>query len=462
MPSTLGEHQVHLSDGRFDGTTADELRAAIAGAGDTLYVYFHGGLVARAAGTAAAEALAEVWKPTGATGLFVVWHSGFGEVLRSNLAEIGKDLLFVRLRDQLSRFVLAKIEEIAGGRAPGQLELPAVQGAAERLAVAPAAPPPPLLDEQVDQLERTLRKDLQLGAAVEGIVAAESGSRAPGAVDAGRLVSPEFRTRIVAESAAEGNRSFATWAVVVKAAVSVLRRVVERLRDGRDHGAYVTLVEELLREVYLDAVAGSFWSAIKKDTADAFADGADRGGGVLLDAIMAWWKPGRRVVLLGHSTGAVYILELLEAFAKRFPNAPADLRFDVVWLAGAATFARWKAAWPAWSARVRRFLSVGLGDERERADHLGGPVFPASLLYFVAGVAEDEVDAPLVGMERGWTSAKLAGEPGVAEAIAWVRDTKGVLTWAAEGVTGCGATSHGGLDDDASTRETVAAFLRGV
>jgi hypothetical protein len=454
------KYQVHLTNGRFDGSVPADLHALLAAAGDRLYVYFHGGLVDRAAGTQGADALHAAWMREGATGVHIVWHSGLREVIAANLGEIAKDLLFVRLRKQLARFVLAKLEEVAGGRAPGMLELPDLQGAEDQLYAAPARVAAPLIPMQEDQLEAALRRDDRLSEAVDAIARAvePDGARDP-ATARRALVDARIRDAIRSERGTRGDRGLVTWTVVVRTAVAIVGRVLARLRSGHDHGPYVTLVEEILRGIYLDIAAGMVWTAMKKDTADAFGDGLDFGGTALIEELRAWWKPGRRVVLIGHSTGAVYIFELIDAFVRRFPDAQADLRFDVVFLAGAVTFDRLERSWQAWEARVHRFLSVGLSDQRERDDHLVGPLYPASLLYFVSGVAESDADTPLVGMERYWTNSIYRALPGVSHARGWIGPSRR-LVWASDGDTECAARHHGDVDDDDVTRATVASFLR--
>ena len=111
-----------------------------------------------------------------------------------------------------------------------------------------------------------------------------------------------------------------TWYKVAKAVTLVVIRVVRRFRTGRAHGGYVTVVEESLRELYVDKIGRTlWWDRMKTDTADAFKDGPEYGGTAFLTELEAQLK-GRaahpKITLVGHSTGAIYICNFLKAAAK--------------------------------------------------------------------------------------------------------------------------------------------------
>src|SRR2546427_9197331 len=77
---------------------------------------------------------------------------------------------------------------------------------------------------------------------------------------------------------------------------------------------------------------------MKQENADAFGvDGNVYGGTAFLDGLQRLWTGNARarIVLVGHSTGAVYICHLLRHADARLP---ADVRFDIVFLAPGCTF----------------------------------------------------------------------------------------------------------------------------
>jgi hypothetical protein len=119
----------------------------------------------------------------------------------------------------------------------------------------------------------------------------------------------------------------------------------------------------------------------------------------LLNEIDRIWKAGSRprIVLVGHSAGTVYICNLLK---KAAAILPAEIGFEVIFLAPACTFKLLDSALQEAGDRIRSFRSYGLKDAIERKDAIFPPLYLYSLLYFVSGLLEDEVDGPLVGMER--------------------------------------------------------------
>lgn len=344
----------------------------------------------------------------------------------------------------IARFVLGKLDEVLDG-APrgGLLEVPDREGAADALRARDPAPDDAtdLSSLQAQQLEDLVRGDLTLQSAL---------TQASAVPAADSLLSTSFREQVDAEAPEVGDRAIVSWTLLARAAVRIARRTLGRIAIRRDHGPYVTLVEEVLRELFLDHAIGSVWSAMKKDTADAFAPGA--GGTAIIDGVLQWWRPGRTLTLVGHSAGSVFVLECLDALAHR----DARLQVDVVWMAAAATFARWERSWPAWERYVRRFLAVGLSDARERRDQMLSFAYPASLLYFVSGLAEQQADEPIVGMERHWRG----GGPAVERAKGWLAAGAREVAWANDGSPWCEATDHGGVPDDPVTRAAVATFLR--
>ena len=182
-------------------------------------------------------------------------------------------------------------------------------------------------------------------------------------------------------------------------ATAIVLAVVKRYTQGRAHGLYVTVVEEVLRSLYLDKVGTIIWNQMKKDTADAFLPGENHGGTALLTELKTLALSGvpvPRITLIGHSTGAVYICNFLESAAQVLPN----LKFDVVFLAPAVSYERFSATIANHGKSIAHFRSFGMTDEWESNDTLVPILYLRSLLYFVSGLLETAVDEPLVGMER--------------------------------------------------------------
>lgn len=132
-------------------------------------------------------------------------------------------------------------------------------------------------------------------------------------------------------------------------------------------------------------------------------------------AFVPLWKERRlRVVLVGHSAGAIYVSRIVENLAAWRGETGASKGQDgveVVFLAPACTYefiANRKAAFRTY---VKAFRMFALSDDAERYDALlavqAAPKavrgwYDASLLYYISNNLEGQVDRPLLGMERFW------------------------------------------------------------
>jgi hypothetical protein len=419
--------------------------------------------------------------------VFFVWESGLLEILRNNLPEITSEKLFGILWKRLARIVLRKAAQQPQHRAAfvlppvdttaleAELDRAAASGEWDRLADTDVpAIETPLSEVEALTLESELQADLDLELEVQAVSQGLLDPAGPGAQAADRnatvrassrtLMSPTALGRLV-DRPDPGSRGVVTTARVVKAIVTIAARVIERMRGGRDHGFHATLVEELLRELYIANVGGLVWTLMKNDTADAFAAHPTAGGtaflSALLPALAGQAEP--RITLVGHSTGAVYIAELLDAAAA--PDSPTA-RFDVVFLAPAVSFARVSAMLARHAPHIARFRTFAMRDEVERADRMLGVLYPHSLLYFVSGILETEVDMPLVGMQRFFDEQAFPPGhfPEVEPVRRFVRETS-CTVWSTTGPAApgwaSGAIRHGDFDNDDHTLDSLAALVFG-
>ncbi len=407
------ENYLDLVAGKFKKTSSADLSKLferVAGF-DRLVVHFHGGLVSRASATAKAEQLLGVYSPTKSYPIFFIWNSDLWTTLTANLKEIAAERIFKRLVLRVVQLALGKLNESADARG-GRLELdpliaiPKDLEGIEAYATAREPKKPPateLTKAQQAQVDAELGADPVLK---QESLAIAANLRPPEAGARGKRVKPR-KTRIAApvlkEIAAEesppGSRDAATIITVIRYAGKILTAVLRRFARARDHGLYTTTVEEILRTLYFDAPAFVVWKTMKKDTADAFgADAKLFGGTAFLRGLEKWWKPGRRVTLVGHSTGAVYIGHLLDK-AEELELQPG-MKFDVVFLAPACTFDFMAKRLPVFEKRVANVRMFALTDQNERSYWEVPVLYRGSLLYLVSGLCEDEVDIPILGMQR--------------------------------------------------------------
>lgn len=431
--STGADGRLLAADGAFarPGDLRD-LTAIVAEAlrHDRIVLHVHGGLVDARSGLAGAQRLTPVYTDAGAYPLFFVWRSGAVETIRNNVLEIAREEVFDRLVRRVLSWAVGATRD-AGGGARG---------------VGAARPSPAELDEELLARRRTSQPgqgrepfpgSIAAGTAVRGLDAADEAAflgdvesdpelrRELTAVLAGRgRLGPEragarggaagaatgssrMDDAVLAELAVDrpvGGRDPFGMALLARKALQVLRAVLHRYRTQTDSGVYPTVVEELLRAFYLGELGGALWSTMKRDTLDAFGPGEDRAARLVLEQISGALASGAsrsRVTLVGHSTGAVFIDNLLTAASRVWPvTAPVQ----VCLLAPACTTERFAAMLDSAEKLIGRFRMFTMTDEAEQADRLVGAVYPRSLLYLVSGLLERDREqssvAPVLGLAR--------------------------------------------------------------
>lgn len=150
--------------------------------------------------------------------------------------------------------------------------------------------------------------------------------------------------------------------------------------------------------------------------------------------------------------------------------------FDVVFLAAAIRDSRFDAQLnPQVNSRIAHFRSFGMTDLLEGASgllektdaiaELVDLFYPASLLYLISGILEpDEVDAPLVGMQRYILYDHVYGtEPGVVDLESFVAVHPDV--WSPTSATTpigyrCQASFHDSFPNDPQTLQSVTRLIQ--
>lgn len=462
-----------LRRGLLEHCTRAELHGALAGldGGERrLVVHFHGGLVKREAGLAIAERLGSVYEAAGAHPLSVVWQSGIGETIASRLADVGRESLFKRLVARLLQ-VVARPARPDGARGITLSPLPlrqvqeAIGSAGDRepygdLSPYEVAAMAPL---ELQQLELLIRGDAVVERESRRIAEALVGGDAHVESTVEQITHLEESVREqIAGGRTAGHRSVLGTALIARRAVTAAKRVTSRLADGRGHGLYTTVVEELLRALYLTQAGAGIWRQMKQDSTDAFGTDELCGGTALVEELAKLTGASPVPVLVGHSAGAIWVCRLL---AHADLVLPEDRRFDIVLLAPACGFDLADQTLARVSRRIRRLRVFAMRDDHERVDRLLPGVYSRSLLYLVSGVFEPEPDWPLLGMERFHTDARpfTAGAfpqvDAVRSALGEIPDS---LVWsiAADGDgLASNAVRHGDFDDDHATLESVQHII---
>lgn len=477
-------HFVDLVDGRFAATTAADLAALFENArtSDHLVVHFHGGLVSRADALSSATDLVQTYTDAGTYPVFFLWNSDLPSLIKGSWDEIPREKAFQRLVRRVAQLSVGKLKEIDGRRGgaiqpPSMREIPAELSDVSRYI---AALEPTLSREggeltpsQQDQVAQDLDRDEVIRDISAAIALAEQQAQGrPIAAARGGVPdvppTPTLMSRDVREdirhdlfaTPGEPARRGIVLLTLARHGAAILANVVRRFVTHRDHGLYTTIVEEVMRRVYVDSMGQLAWELMKRDTSDAFGDDATQcGGTAFLHHLAAWHTPGRRVTLVGHGTGAVYIGNLLTTADR---TLPATIDFQVVFLAAACSFEFMHSCLPAYQRRVgNRIRSFGLAEAREHGYFEVPVLYEGSLLYMVSGLFEmTEVDKPIVGMQRFFRNTPAFDGMDCREVQDYL-DGKTVWSQSA-GPDGhrCDAPKHGGFPADAWTRESLRHILQ--
>jgi hypothetical protein len=161
----------------------------------------------------------------------------------------------------------------------------------------------------------------------------------------------------------------------------------------------------------------------------------------------------RRITLAGHSAGAIWVGETLEAWNRLEPGFHVD---QVVLLAPACRvdFFLQKIAPHVIAGRVGKLTVFQLTDELERDDDVAS-VYGKSILYFVSNACEDRQGAtPILGLQK----FNAAWQPMRDQLTALGRlnlVTAGVDREASR------ATTHSGFDNDETTLNAMLKIALG-
>jgi hypothetical protein len=431
-------NSLYLRDGVYDSMTREDVAKTFAAfraqtVTNRLALFFHGGLVDKVSGQQSAANEFAAYQ-NDAFPLFFIWESGFGEVLAHHLPQIFAETIFGR--------VLSHASDIIGPKVAAR------PSALEAVAAAPI-----VTNEDIDAFIQAVQSDPLVQN--EAVAIARSSQDINSALAEGvtteamklsplTMLSPEVVSSVrgaflqanpTLDTSAQSLESFpftlggalqAAYAIA-KAAVPIILNTIKRFAKGRDHGLQCTVVEEILRALYLANFGSAIWEEMKKETEDAFgSDSTKFGGTAVIEEICQLVKnrPATTISLVGHSTGGVYIGNFLQHVDQSLrAQGDATTMFDIILLAPANTDDFLAKTYVR--SRINGIRIFQMKDEIEQQDHLLskdvgpedpsilGKIYPRSLLYLVSGVCEyfegqgsggvhqlDSSDMPILGMER--------------------------------------------------------------
>ncbi len=467
----VGPNGTFTPSGRLTTTPADVdaiFANLVANQTKKLAIHFHGGLIKEGAGLEIARKLAPVYAGAGCHPVTFVWETGLVETVTRSLGRLNETKLFQKLVEYVIRQAVKRLGGGIGGKGPEEalssaevaLELQredafdrlgaGVRDAAARLDEAG-------LNAQFAEIEAELTEEFEADAEFARLV--ESGMAET------EHLNPEMR-EAVAPGEAKGLIATAT---LVKAAAVVTFNVLRRYIRRSDHGLYPTVIEELLREVYLADFGAWVWQGMK-DVAEKMwvpnvnpVDANSHVGSYFVGKLAAHQAvhPDLAVDLIGHSAGAIAICELYKAAEAR--NLSLKIR-NVLFLAPACRSDLFLAEIVGHPERFAAFRMFTMKDEWESRDRLVPGVYTRSLLYFISGALEDSADVPVAGLARHFSGVAPYDTPDLLKIRGWLTAAGAnrlVLAKTEQALAGFGsmAIHHGDFDDEEVTRASLVTLV---
>ncbi|MCP3669608.1 MAG: C1 family peptidase [Gammaproteobacteria bacterium] len=198
----------------------------------------------------------------------------------------------------------------------------------------------------------------------------------------------------------------------------------------------------------------ALWREMKSDATDSFSDSARPGSRTLKAFLEAFAAAAAtpKIHLVGHSTGAVLLAHLL----KSLGTYSATLRIgSVSLLAPAATLDLFESHFrPLVESADAKFgidaLNIyNLNEKLEKGDQVAA-VYRKSLLYLVSNAFEEDIGAPILGMQ------KFSMDLAPSNRLSLIYSDGDV-----DGNFRTASTSHGGFDNDPYTMNDILRQVLG-
>ena len=166
--------------------------------------------------------------------------------------------------------------------------------------------------------------------------------------------------------------------------LKVLSRSVARIAIGNNHQIVPTLEEELFRELRIDHLAKKHWRTVKKHSEQC--NSKKSVGGYLISRLLEKKENDENFTIntVSHSAGAIPTAHLIKYMKKK--NKKLDSVVMIVPAINQEDFSRLVIDNKKGFKKLKLYA---LDLEAEKDDNVA-TVYPASLLYFVSGSAEEK------------------------------------------------------------------------
>ena len=449
---------------------------------DRLVLHFHGGLVDFVSGMMAAEDISTRYADVPAYQVFFLWQTALFDILSEetfldaicpNISQAFNEPFFQQVLLRVTQFVKGKVDATNGGAIDRWLDLPSKEEVLQELQNpkdgqepysdidSTALPEDTRLHKHEEEIfrEHLMQHDPVLKQHAQDLVTRHAPVALKGNTSAtvtqGDTTSthtPPFSLAFVEhflteirDVALEEIENVANFFIIGRC-ITVLKRVLDRFAQRRDHGVFPTIVEEILREFFIGTVGKEVWDGIKKEAADTFGTSPACTGTAFLRGLKTYCEnnPNAHITLIGHSAGGTYICEFLQ-HAHEF--LPPNVTFDVIMLAPANSYKLFSDTLKTYQSRIQAVRIFAMSDDLEQKDALIPGVYPLSLLYLVSGILEDEADTPILGMQRYFTDKAPYMLPDVQIAYSYLNKYSTSHIWSL-------STGGDGISSDAKSHAT--------
>ena len=460
---TLPEH----IDAIFDRYEKDKVKK--------ITIFFHGGLVSEKDGMATAIKMGKNIEEAGQMPICFVWETGLKETIATNITKISDTKLF----NKLTKVLIKKLSEKLGfGSGSGRGAGESLTDAEIEMAFLKEKP-----FESYNQ--DTLTTSGRGAGTVTSMPINEDELLQSLEADFTYVVQSDLEftdtianTKISADvTNFDGGRGIISTGLFVKHLALIAFRVIKRFFDKRDHDFYPTIIEEILRGLYIAELGAWVWNSMKVKSDEMWNDNTSlsglnqMAGRYFLDKLIAYSNNNSDVEinLVGHSAGSIAICNMVKAVAK----IDSTVVFNkIIFMAPACRVDLFNKEIVLNPSRFKQFRMFTMKDEFETQDKLVPFLYPYSLLYLVSGVLEDEgndCDAYILGLERhinGKAPYNSAQELVSTTKFLFEGNTNRVIYSKSDlaAVLGLRTTSisHGEFDDNSDVIESINYFLKQV
>ena len=431
-------------------------------------LYFHGGLVNEKTGMQTAIKMEKHFSSINQRPICFVWETGLMETVSSNIGKISETKLFGKLIKILTKKLASKLGfDIADGRGAGV----SLTNAQVETELNKRIPFENYTQNNLESKGRGADASANLPTKPEDL---EGEFKFEIEADF-ELISILGETQITVPNNSGGqSRGIIDTALLIKSVAKIAFRVIKRFVIKRDHDFYPTIIEELLRELYIAELGAWVWNNMKVKSNDMWKDNTgvsdinQYAGRYLFDKLIAYHKlhPEIQVNLVGHSAGSIAICNFLKMSAATYPQLIFE---NIIFMAPACRIDLFRDEIVLHQNRFKTFRIFTMTDNNEKHDILVPYLYTHSLLYLISGILENEgsdFDAYVLGLERHIKATvpyDTVKEITDANKFIYEAGKNRVAFSQTDGTASEGlrtqSLSHGGFDDDDATISSIKFML---